>query len=96
MIIDNITLRILSKTRDDVNQKTGQHYQMWEVAANGDILNNVTSFPCIIFRFHIIGVNHINNWITIVKNCAKSGTIVVSADVNLVSAIIKQNAQNII
>ena len=41
MIIDNITLRVLNKTRDDVNQKTGQHYQMWEVAANGDVLNLV-------------------------------------------------------
>ena len=41
MIIDNITLRVLSKTRDDFNQKTGQHYQMWEVAANGDVLNLV-------------------------------------------------------
>ena len=41
MIIDNITLRVLSKTREDVNQKTGQHYQMWEVAANGDVLNLV-------------------------------------------------------
>ena len=41
MIIDNITLRVLSKTREDVNQKTGQHYQMWEVAAHGDVLNLV-------------------------------------------------------
>lgn len=41
MIIDNITLRVLSKTRDDVNQKTGQNYQMWEVAANGDVLHLV-------------------------------------------------------
>ena len=35
-----------------------------------------------------------HNWIRIFNNCAKSGTIVVNADVNLVNAIIKTIAQN--
>ena len=63
---------------------------------NGNALNSPDTGPFIMFRFQIIGVNHIHNCITIFNNCEKSGTSVVSAEVNLVNAIIKQNAQKTI
>ena len=39
-------------------------------------------------KFHTTGVNQKNNCINIFNNCEKSGTSVVIADVNLVTAII--------
>lgn len=41
MIIDNITLKVLGLTKVDVNKKTNEPYQMWELAYNGEILNLV-------------------------------------------------------
>lgn len=41
MIIDNITLKVLGLTKADVNKKTNEPYQMWELAYNGEILNLV-------------------------------------------------------
>ena len=49
-----------------------------------------------ILKFHTIGVNQKHNCIIIPSACSKSGTNVVSADVNLVTARIKQLAANII
>lgn len=39
MTIDNITLKIIGLTKVDVNKKTNEPYQIWEVAYNGEILN---------------------------------------------------------
>ena len=47
-------------------------------------------------KFHIIGVNQKNSCINIPSKFEKSGTNVVTADVNLVNAIKKQYAENII
>lgn len=63
---------------------------------NGKALNIFTNLSSNILKFQTIGVNHIQSCITIVSNCAKSGTKVVRAEVNLVSAIMKHNAQNTI
>lgn len=63
---------------------------------NGKALKSTQSLPWIMLKFQTIGENHINNCIKIVNNCAKSGTKVVSADVNLVNAIINANAQKTI
>lgn len=41
MIIDNITLKVLGLAKADVNKKTNEPYQMWELAYNGEILNLV-------------------------------------------------------
>lgn len=41
MIIDNITLKVIGLTRVDVNKKTNDPYQIWELAYNGEILNLV-------------------------------------------------------
>ena len=45
---------------------------------------------CSILKFHITGVNQKNSCINIPNKLEKSGTTVVTADVNLVNAIIKQ------
>ena len=64
---------------------------------NGKHLNIFNNIPSPnIFKFHIIGVNQKTNCIIIVNSCAKSGTIVHNADVNLVNAIINANAQKTI
>ena len=39
MTIDNITLKIIGLIRSDVNKKTNEPYQIWEVAYNGEILS---------------------------------------------------------
>ena len=59
---------------------------------NGNTLNSITKLPLIIFKFQIIGVNHMNSCIIMLSNCPKSGTIVESAEVNLVNEIIKHSA----
>ena len=60
----------------------------------GKHLNTLTKLSESIFKFQIIGVNHINSCIKIPNNWAKSGTKVVNADVKRVNEIIKHNKQN--
>lgn len=41
MTIDNITLKVIGLIKTDVNKKTNEPYQMWELGYNGEILNLV-------------------------------------------------------
>ena len=63
---------------------------------NGMHCNNlwIVGCPATICKFQTIGVNQKNICITIFSNCEKSGINVVTAEVNLVNAMIKQYAAN--
>ena len=56
---------------------------------------NISGLPANMLKFHITGVNQKNSCINIASKFEKSGTNVVIADVNLVNAIKKQYAENI-
>lgn len=66
---------------DNIKYENGEHWI---------IFNNVWWFANL-DKSHIIGVNQKNNCITIPNKFAKSGKTVVTADVNLVTEIIKHN-----